>query len=141
MAEIVGSTTAASRFNAWLFGTFAGLALALAAIGVYGLVSFSVALRRQEIGTRIALGATSAEVLMLVLRQGAALTIVGLGLGLAGALFLNRWLSSLLYGVRANDPFTSLAVATLLLLIGLTASYIPARRAAKIDPMEALRCE
>jgi putative ABC transport system permease protein len=137
----VASTTATSRFDAWLFGVFAGLALALAAIGVYGLLSFSVAQRRQEIGTRMALGASRAEVLRLVLKQGVGLSVIGLGLGLAGALFLGRWLSSLLYGVRPSDPSTFVAVSLLLLCAGLVASYLPARRATKIEPMEALRYE
>jgi putative ABC transport system permease protein len=141
MDEIVASTTATPQFDAWLFGMFAGLALALAAIGVYGLLSFSVAQRRQEIGIRMALGASRADVSKLVLRQGIALTIIGLGLGLAGALFLGRWLSSLLYGVRFRDPFSFVAVSLVLLSVGLIASYIPARRAMKVDPMEALRYE
>jgi predicted permease len=141
MDAIVASTTATSRFDAWLFGVFAGLALALAAIGVYGLLSFSVAQRRQEIGTRMALGASRAEVLRLVLKQGVGLSVIGLGLGLAGALFLGRWLSSLLYGVRPSDPSTFVAVSLLLLCAGLVASYLPARRATKIEPMEALRYE
>jgi predicted permease len=141
MDAIVASTTATSRFDAWLFGVFAGLALALAAIGVYGLLSFSVAQRRQEIGTRMALGASRAEVLRLVLKQGVGLSVIGLGLGLAGALFLGRWLSSLLYGVRPSDPSTFVAVSLLLLCAGLVASYLPARRATQIEPMEALRYE
>ena len=141
MDQIVASATATSRFDAWLFGTFAGLALALAAVGVYGVLSFSVAQRRQEIGTRMALGARRADVLQLVLKQGMELTTIGLGLGLAGALFLTRWLASLLHGVEPRDPLSFAAVSLLLLSVGLMASYIPARRATRIDPMEALRYE
>jgi len=141
MDEIVGSTTATSRFNASLFAIFAGVALILAVVGVYGVLSFMVAQRRQEIGTRMALGAGRADVLSLFLMQGATLTTVGLGLGLAAALLLTRWLSTLLYGVRPNDPTSFAAVAVLLLFVGLAASYLPARRAARVDPMAALRSE
>jgi predicted lysophospholipase L1 biosynthesis ABC-type transport system permease subunit len=141
MDDIVASTKADSRFNAWLFGIFAGVALVLAAIGVYGLLSFLVGQRRQEIGMRMALGATGFNVLTLFMKQGFALTTIGLGLGLGGALLLTRWLSSFLFGVEANDPLNFAAVSLLLLFVGLTATYLPARRAAKINPMVALRDE
>jgi len=141
MDQIVASTRVGSRFNAWLFGLFAGVAVALAAVGVYGLLSFSVAQRRREIGIRMALGADRAHVLRLVLNEGLGLTALGLGLGLAGGLALTRWLSSLLYGVHPNDPLSFVAVSMLLILVGLTASYFPARRAAKVDPMAILRSE
>jgi putative ABC transport system permease protein len=139
MEQIVASTTAGSRFHAWLFGLFAGIAVALAAIGVYGLLSFSVAQRRHEIGTRMALGAGRWDVLVLVLRQGLALTAIGLALGVTGALFLTRLLSKLLWGVQPNDPLSFAAVAVVLVMADALASYLPARRASRIDPMAALR--
>jgi putative ABC transport system permease protein len=141
MEEIVGSTTASSRFDAWLFAIFAALALVLTAIGVYGLLSFSVARRTNEIGTRIALGASRADVLKMILRQGVTLIAIGLIVGLAGALALTRLLASLLFGVRPTDPVSFLAVSALLLCVGILASYLPARRATKVDPMAALRYE
>jgi predicted permease len=141
MEQIVGATTAGSRFDAWLFAFLAALALALTAVGVYGVLSFSVARRANEIGTRMALGATPAAVLSLILRQGLALIGAGLVLGLAGAWAATRSLSTLLYGVRANDPASFLVVAALLLGVGSLASYLPAWRATKLDPIMALRDE
>ncbi len=141
MQEIVSATTADSRFDAWLFGAFAGLALALTAIGVYGLLAFSVARRTNEFGIRMALGASRMEVLRLVLRQGAMLMAVGLAAGLAGSLALTKFLASLLYGVKPQDPLSFAAVAVVLLAVGLAASYLPARRATRVDPMVALRYE
>jgi putative ABC transport system permease protein len=141
MDEILSSTTADSRFDAWLFGAFAALALALTAIGIYGLLSFTVARRTNEFGTRMALGASRGDVLFLVLKQGVMLTAVGLAVGLAGALVLGRSLSSLLFGIGATDPLSFAAVSVVLLGVGVLASYIPARRATKTDPMVALRYE
>ncbi len=141
MEEIVSSTTADSRFDAWLLGALAAVALVLTAIGVYGLLAFSVAQRRHEIGTRLALGANRADILRLVLRQGVALTVIGLCFGLAGAFILARSLATLLFGVKPNDPASFALVGLLLLLVGVLASYLPARRATKVDPMVALRYE
>ena len=141
MREIVSATTADSRFDAWLFGAFAGLALALTTIGVYGLLAFSVARRTNEFGIRMALGASRMEVLGLVLRQGAMLMMIGLAAGLAGSLALTKFLASLLYGVKPQDPFSFGAVAIVLMAVGLAASYLPARRATRVDPMVALRYE
>jgi len=120
---------------------FAALALLLTAIGVYGLLSFSVARRTSEIGTRMALGASPWNVLGLVLRQAITLVAVGLVLGLAGSLALTRSLSSLLFGVRPHDQASFVAVSIVLLLVGCIAGYLPARRATKIDPTVALRYE
>ena len=141
MDDVVAATTADSRFDAWLFGAFAALALVLAGIGVYGLLAFSVAQRRQEIGTRLALGAGRGDVQRMVLRQGLALTAAGLAIGLAAAAVLARSIASLLFGVKPYDPLSYAAVAAVLLAVGLLASYLPARRATRVDPMVALRYE
>jgi putative ABC transport system permease protein len=141
MDEIVARSTADSRFNAWLFGIFAAIALLLTAAGVYGLLAFSVARRTFEIGTRMALGASHGNVIRLILGQGLALIVLGLAAGLAGAAAVSRSLSSLLFHVRPADPFSYVAVAALLIVVGCLASYLPARRAAKVDPMVALRSE
>jgi putative ABC transport system permease protein len=139
--QIISSTTAGSRFDAWLFSCLAALALVLTAIGLYGLLSFLVARRASEIGTRMALGASRAAVLALVLKQGVAVTLVGLTLGLAGALVLTRSLATLPFGVKTTDPASFLGVSVSLLAVGLLASYLPARRATQVDPMVALRDE
>lgn len=141
MDAIVASTTAISRFNASLFAMFAGLAIALAAIGLYGVLSFLVATRTHELGVRVALGARRADVFSLVMRQGMILTGVGLAFGLAAAFVVTRWLSALLYSVPARDPTSFVPVAGLLLAVGAGASYLPARRAATVDPLTTLRSE
>ena len=141
MNDIVALTSATSRFNATLFGIFAGVALLLAALGLYGVLSFLVTQRRQEIGTRMALGASKPDVLKVFMRQGLALTVAGLCVGIAGALFVSRWLTSLLFGVTPTDPFSFVAVSLVLLAVASAASYLPARRAAAIDPMAAIRSE
>jgi putative ABC transport system permease protein len=139
--DVVAATTASSRFDAWLFAFLAGLAMLLTAIGLYGVLSFSVARRTNEIGTRLALGATTGNVLRMVLRQGLGLIGLGLALGLTGALAVTRTLTTLLFGVRPADPYIFGAVAALLFAVGVAASYFPARRATKVDPMVALRYE
>jgi putative ABC transport system permease protein len=141
MDEIVESAAADSRFDAWLFGTFAGLALVLTSIGVYGLLAFFVARRTSEIGIRLAMGASRGDILAQILKQGAVLIMIGLALGLAGAFAATRAFSKLLFGVSPTDPSTFAAVAALLFAIGMLASFLPARRASMVDPMVALRSE
>jgi putative ABC transport system permease protein len=141
MAASVSAVTAESRFNAWLLGVFAALALAVTAIGIYGMLAFWVAQRRQEIGTRMALGAGRADILQLVMRQGFAILGAGLLIGLGAAFALARTLSTLLYGVRPNDALNYAAVSLVLLAVGLLSAYFPARRATRVDPMVALRYE
>jgi putative ABC transport system permease protein len=129
------------RMQSVLLGLFATVALLLAGIGIYGVIAYSVAQRTQEIGIRAALGASERNVLQLVLSRGVVLTVIGLALGVGGSLALTRLMASLLYGVGARDPVTMVAVAVVLALVAVTACYIPARRATKIDPLVALRYE
>jgi putative ABC transport system permease protein len=130
-----------ARFVTWLFAGFAGVALVLAAIGIYGVMSFAVAQRTHEIGLRMALGAGSREVLAMVLREGMLLAAAGLVLGLGGTYFVGRAMKSILYGVSAVDPVAIGAVAIVLLLSAALACYLPARRATRVDAMVALRYE
>jgi putative ABC transport system permease protein len=141
MEEVVADATAQPRFNLLLLGAFATVALVLAAVGIYGVMSYSVSRRTHEIGVRIALGAKRADVLRLVTRQGMMLASVGAATGLVGSFGLTSMLSSLLYGVHPDDPATIVGVAVLLGVVALIASYIPARRAMNVDPMIALRYE
>jgi len=128
-------------FNTLLMGLFAALAILLTSVGIYGVLSFHVARRTQEIGIRVALGARRANVLRMVVREGLVLVLAGIGIGLAGALALTRFMSSLLFDVTPRDPLTFAAVSLLLIVVALLAAYIPARRAAKVDPIVALRYE
>jgi putative ABC transport system permease protein len=141
MNERLSNSVAARRFHLMLLGGFAALALLLAGIGVYGVISYVTTQRMHEVGIRMALGAQSADVSRLFIRQGMALVSLGVGLGLLGAFALTRVMSSLLFGVGATDPLTFACVALLLSSIALVACYLPARRAARIDPLVALRHE
>jgi putative ABC transport system permease protein len=141
MDQLVHESLASDRFSTVLFASFAGLALLLAAIGIYGVTSFAVAQRTHEIGLRIALGAGPQQVLGLVLGEGMLLALVGLGVGLAGTYFVGHVMKSMLYQVNIIDPEAISAVAAVLLLSALLACYIPARRATQVDPMVALRDE
>jgi putative ABC transport system permease protein len=137
----VAEAVAGPRSIAALFSLFAALAVALGAVGIYGVISYAVAQRTREIGIRMALGARKHEVACLVVGQGARLALLGVALGLGGALALTRLMSGLLYGVGATDPLTFASVAILLVFVAIAASYIPARRATRVDPMVALRYE
>src|SRR5439155_10539932 len=139
MDEVLANSVAPRRFRALLLGLFAALALLLAVIGIYGVIAYSCSLRTSEFGIRIALGAKESDILKLVVRQGFGLTIIGLGAGIAGAIGLTRYLSSLLYEVKPTDPMTFVLVSAILAGVALFASCIPARRAMRVDPMVALR--
>jgi putative ABC transport system permease protein len=141
MEQYLAASVAPRRFNLWLLTVFAGAALALAATGLYGVISFGVAQRRHEIGIRMAMGARASDVLKLVIGQGMALALVGVALGLPAALALTQLMKNLLFGVSATDPLTFLVIAVLLASVALLACWIPALRATKVDPLIALRCE
>jgi len=141
MDGLISDSVSPRRFSAVLVGIFAALALLLAAIGIYGVVSYTVSQRTQEIGLRMALGAQLTNVRAMILGQTLELTLIGVGLGLAGAFVLTRFLASLLFGIGTYDPVTFLGVAFLQITVALAASYVPARRAMRVDPIVALRYE
>jgi putative ABC transport system permease protein len=141
MSDIVAASTATPRFRTFLFFIFGALALALAAVGIYGVLSYATAQSTREIGIRMALGAQRRDIFRLILGQGLILTMFGLLLGACGALWLTRFLSSLLFHVSATDAATYALAVAAMLVVALLACYIPARRATKVDPMIALRCE
>jgi putative ABC transport system permease protein len=141
MDQVLVASLSGRRFNMTLLLTFAGVALLLAAVGVYGVMNYTVTLRRRELGIRMALGAKATDVLRLVLRQGLTLTLIGVGAGLISAYALTRLMATLLYGVTATDYLTFITVPAVLIAVGLLASYVPARRATKVNPTIALRTE
>jgi putative ABC transport system permease protein len=141
MTQLLDDQMAQTRFSTLLLGIFALLAIVLASVGIYGVISYSVAQRTHEFGIRLALGADHRALLKLVVGQGMTLVLIGVGVGLAAAMALTHLMSSLLYSVSATDPATFAVVSLLLATVALAACYIPARRAMKVDPMVALRYE
>ena len=141
MEQLVYDSVARPRLNTVLLAAFAALALALAAVGIYGVIAYSVSRRAHEIGVRMALGARKSDVIRLILRQGMTPAIAGAALGLVGAWAATRLMSGLLFEVSATDPATFAVITLTLMTVALLACYIPARRATKVDPMVALRCD
>lgn len=141
MDEVVAEANAQPRFEMLLLGVFAPIALLLAAVGIYGVMSYSVSRRTHEIGIRISLGASRGDVLRMVARQAMAQALIGTVAGVAGAVLLSKLMAKMLYGVQPTDPLTFAAVTIVLGLAALLATTVPARRAARIEPMRALRSE
>jgi ABC-type antimicrobial peptide transport system permease subunit len=141
LEDYVSSSLGQPRFQAILLEAFGFLALILTAVGLYGVVAYSAVQRTQEIGIRMTLGATRESVLQMILKDGLKLAAIGAGIGVVGALVMTHWIRSLLFGVHPLDALTFASVITILGLVSLLASYIPARRATKVDPMIALRYE
>src|SRR5262249_21831395 len=141
MNELIDESTQDAEIQTWLLASFAGLALLLAAVGLYSVLAYLVNQRTREIGIRMALGAQQNDVLRLVMGHAGVLTMAGIGIGVTGALLLSRFMESLLYGIHGRDPLTFAGVVGVLAMIALLACYIPARRAMRVDPMVALRYE
>jgi putative ABC transport system permease protein len=141
LQEIVANSIATQRLAMILLSVFSSLALVLSAIGIYGVISYLTGQRTHEIGIRVALGASSSDVLRMILGEGMKISLLGVAIGLAAALGLTRLIAKLIYGVGASDPLTFAGVAVLLTGVALLACYIPARRAMRVDPMIALRYE
>ena len=141
MQEVISQGVSRQHFNMLLLSIFAGIALVLAAIGIYGLMSYTVEQQTQELGIRMALGAAKNDIFQLVVRQGMTPAVIGVATGAAIAFGLTKVLASLLYGVKASDPLTFGMVAAVLVIVALLSTYVPARRAAKVDPALALRDE
>jgi putative ABC transport system permease protein len=139
--EYLNGTLAQPRFNTYLLGIFAALAMLLTAVGLYGVISYSVAQRTHELGIRMALGGQPRDMLSLIVGQGLRLAMFGVGIGLVAAFALTHFLSSMLFGVSSADPTSYVAVVSLLLVVVIFACYVPARRAMRVDPMVALRYE
>jgi len=139
MDEIVGDSLSQRRFNTVLLGLFAFLAVALAGVGIYGVMSYGVSQRTREMGIRVALGARQSDITKLVTSTGARLAALGIAIGIVAAAISSRLISSLLFGITATDPITFVLTAVLLGAVTLLASYIPSRRAARTDPISALR--
>src|SRR6185436_10298896 len=141
MEKVVSDSIAQPRFNMVLLAIFAGLALILASVGIYGVMSYSVTQRTQELGVRMALGAQRRDIFSLVLKQGIILALIGVAIGLAGAIGLSKALASVLYGISATDPVTFILVAVIMVAVALVACFFPARKATKVDPLTAMRYE
>jgi putative ABC transport system permease protein len=139
--DVVARSIVEPRIYTFLLGTFAALAVVLAAIGLYGLVAYGVSQRTHELGVRVALGAARGEILRLVIGHGLRLSAIGAAIGLAGAMATTKLLVGLVKGIEPNDPLTLLSVCAVLFVAALVASYLPARRAARLDPLVALRTE